>query len=242
MTKIKLLSQTDKTVTLRRTDFQALLAAAEEHVDLAGVEKHRAEEKRLGWDVARRNYLTRGEADRALEGESLVRIWREKRGMTQRAVSEAAQVAVSYLAEIESGKKPGSRDALQRIGQILEVPLEQLTNAGAPSLQPVTRSEKAAERLAKLAETTADRDRLAEEARVIVREWLDIAERDGVRHQVRAAIWSLRSLVTDLSSNWARIAIKKDQDNDQEGARRARRIANVLDAATDPLSEESRDI
>lgn len=201
MTKIKLLAETAKTVTLRRADFQALLAAAEDNADLAAVERHRAEEERVGWDVAKRNYLTREDAERALDGESLVRIWREKRGMTQRALAEAAQVTVSYLAEIEGGKKPGSRDALQRLAQMLEVPMENLAEKAEPSLQPVTRSEKAAARLAKLTEETGDRDRLAAEARLIVREWLEIAEQSGLRHQVRATVGALIDKLESATTN-----------------------------------------
>lgn len=242
MTKIKLLSQTDKTVTLRRADFQALLAAAEDHVDLAAVETHRAEEKRLGWDVAKRNYLTRDESERALEGESLVRIWREKRGMTQRALAEAAQVAVSYLAEIEGGKKPGSRDALQRLAQILDVPMESLArkSLSEPSFRPVARSEKAAERLAKRAEESGDRDRLADDARAIVGEWLAIAERDGVRHQVKVAVELLASIATATKDEWRRRSIERDHIGDTDAARHMRRRCNALDAAIEALHAERR--
>jgi transcriptional regulator with XRE-family HTH domain len=240
MTKIKVLAQTDKTVTLRRADFQALLAAAEDNVDLAAVDKHRAEEKRVGWDVAKRNYLSRSEAERGLDGENLVRIWREKRGMTQRALAEAAQVTVSYLAEIEGGKKPGSRDALQRLAQILEVPMESLAERPEPSLRPVTRSEKAAERLARLAEEGGGRDRLADEAHTIVSEWLEIAERDGVRHQVKAAIGTLESIITAISTEWAERSIEQDRIHDTGTARRLKRISDALEAAIDVLHAEYR--
>ncbi|HVA12407.1 MAG TPA: helix-turn-helix domain-containing protein [Stellaceae bacterium] len=233
MTRIKLLAETEKTVTLRRIDFQALLQAAEDNADLAAVERHRAEEKRLGWDVAKRNYLTRKEAERILEGENSIRVWREKRGMTQRALADATQVAVSYLAEIEGGKKPGSREALQRTAQILEVPMESLGESSAPSLRPVTRAEKAAARLVRLAEETEDRDRLAEEARVIVREWREIAAREGLRHQVKAAIGATESLVTDSYRYWIELA--DDHVADPGAAKRMRRIAAALDAALDAL-------
>ena len=201
MTKIRVLAETEKTVTLRRSDFRALLAAAENNTDLAAVEGHRAEEKRLGWDVAKRNYLTREESDRALDGENLVRSWREKRGMTQRALAEAAQVTVSYLSEIEGGKKPGSRDALQRLAQILEVPIESLVEKAEPTLQPVTRSGQAAMRLSKLAEEIGDGDRLADEARQVIREWLEVAERNGLRHQVRAAVGALVDTLESAASS-----------------------------------------
>jgi transcriptional regulator with XRE-family HTH domain len=242
MMRIKLLAETDKTVTLRRADFQALLQAAEDNVDLAAVETHSAEEKRVGWDAAKRNYLTRDETERLLDGESPIRVWREKRGMTQRALAEAAQVSVSYLAEIEGGKKPGSRDALQRLVQILEVPMESLAAKSDLPWLPVTRSEKAAERLGKLAEQGGDRDRLADEARAIVSEWLEIAEKDGVRHQVRAAIGTLESITTAISTDWARRSIEQDRIHDTGASRRMKRISDALEAAIDALATEYRKI
>lgn len=239
MSRIRLLAQTSNTVTLRRADFQALLEAAENNVDLAAVERHRAEEKRVGWDVAKRNYLTREEAERALEGESLIRIWREKRGVTQRALAEAAQVPVSYLSEIEGGKKPGSRGALQSIAEILELPMELLTSnpvdGPKPMLHPLTRSQKAAAKLEKLAEESPDRDRLAGEAHAIVAEWLAIAERDGVRHQVRLAIGTLDSLIQAKAKEWIDRA---DQPRNAATAKRMKQVSDALEAAVDALDIE----
>ncbi len=133
MSAIKPLAETPETVTLTRADFNALLSAAEDAADLASVEVHRAYEDRVGWETARRNYLTSDEARRLLDGVSAVRIWREKRGMTQRALAEAAAVAVGYLAEIEGGKKPGTAGALCRIARVLDVPMEHLVVEGAPA-------------------------------------------------------------------------------------------------------------
>ncbi|MGD0434210.1 MAG: helix-turn-helix transcriptional regulator, partial [Acetobacteraceae bacterium] len=115
MTAIKPLTQTKETVTLKRVDFEALLRKAEDAADLAAVDAHRAYEDRVGWETARRNYLVADEARRLLDGENPVRLWREKRGLKQRTLAEAAEMAVSYLAEIEGGKKPGSSSALRRI-------------------------------------------------------------------------------------------------------------------------------
>jgi DNA-binding XRE family transcriptional regulator len=132
MSAIKPLAETPETVTLTRSDFNALLSAAEDAADLASVGAHRAYEDRVGWETARRNYLTGDEARRLLDGTSAIRVWREKRGMTQRALAEAAEVAVGYLAEIEGGKKPGSAGALYRIAGVLDVPMEELVVQEAP--------------------------------------------------------------------------------------------------------------
>jgi transcriptional regulator with XRE-family HTH domain len=239
MTKIRLLAQTDKTVTLRRADFQALLEAAEDNADLAAVVKHRAEEQRLGWDVAKRNYLTREETERLLDGESPVRVWREKSGIRQGALALAAGVRVGYLAEIEGGKKPGSTSALQSVAKILEIPMELLADdpveSAKPILLPITRSKGAAARLNKLAEKSGNLDHVAAEARTIVAEWLEIAERDGLRHQVKAAVGALEALILAMAKERAERA---NQLGDNTAAKKVRRVSDALEAAWDALGIE----
>ena len=227
---------------LRRTDYEELLRAAEDAADLAAVQVHRDYEDRVGWETARRNYLTSDEAQRLLNGESPVRVWREKRGMKQRDLAEAAEVAVSYLAEIEAGKKPGSTGAMQRIAGILDVPFSDLTGAQVESegLRPVNRSEDAARRLADLADGGGDRERLEDEARAIVAEWRAIAKRNGVQHQIGAAIEVLRSTVTAISTDRARRSIELEQEREIRAARKLQRASDALEAATDVLRDEYR--
>ncbi len=112
---IKVLRETPKTITIARSDFEALLQAAEDAEDLAAVAAHDAEEARLGKEVARRDYLTGDEVVALLKGASPLKIWRKKRGLSQRTLAVAAGVQPGYLAEIETGKKPGSADALHRL-------------------------------------------------------------------------------------------------------------------------------
>jgi hypothetical protein len=70
MNVIKPLSQTRDAITLRRSDFDALVRSADNAADLAAVDAHRAYEDRVGWETARRNYLTVDQARRLLDGES----------------------------------------------------------------------------------------------------------------------------------------------------------------------------
>jgi ribosome-binding protein aMBF1 (putative translation factor) len=140
MNLIKPLAETEQSVTLSRADFEALVNAAEDAVDIAAVRAHHAYEDRVGWESARRSYLTGAEARRLLDGESAVRVWREKRGMTQRALADATSIAVSYLAEIEGGKKPGSAAALCQIAKELGVPMENLVGNAMPPHRRAARS------------------------------------------------------------------------------------------------------
>lgn len=237
MTTIKPMAETTETVTLKRADFEALLNAAEDAVDLTAVEAHRAYEDRVGWETARRNYLTADEARRLLDGESPVRVWRQKRGIKQRTLAEAAEVSVSYLAEIEGGKKPGSFSALQRIAGVLGIPTENLMDlprAGA-RIQPMDRCQTAVERLVKCAEAGNDRDRLADEADLIISEWQTLATREGWSHQLRAIIQALWLRAVDVSTEWASQSIALKDDGDPNSGRRLQRAANSLEAAIDEL-------
>jgi transcriptional regulator with XRE-family HTH domain len=64
-----------------------------------------------------------------LDGESPLKVWREKRGRSQRELAAAAGVSPAHLAEIETGRKPGSVLALARLARALEVQIEDLIMA-----------------------------------------------------------------------------------------------------------------
>ena len=125
----KPLRRSRDTVTLRRADWESLVEMLEDAEDVAAVAARRAQEATLGRDVARRDYLTGDELQRLLDWESPVRLWREKRGLSQRALAQAAGVSPSYLAEIETGRKPGSVEAIANLARALEVPMEHLVSS-----------------------------------------------------------------------------------------------------------------
>jgi mRNA interferase RelE/StbE len=127
MNAIKLLAETTDTVTISRTDLENLIQAAEDAEDMAAVRMRRRHEESLGgYEIAKANYLTGVEAKRILAGESPVRIWREKRGLTQRALAQTSGIQAGYLNEIESGKKPGSLAAHTALASALGITLDDL--------------------------------------------------------------------------------------------------------------------
>lgn len=126
MNAIRVVDETDSTVTVRREDWLELLAALEDAEDRAAVNERKAKEHLLGKDVVRGDYFTADEALRLLDGVNPLRIWREKRGFSQRALAKAVGIASSYLAEMETGRKRGSDDVYRRLGGFLRVPPEDL--------------------------------------------------------------------------------------------------------------------
>jgi ribosome-binding protein aMBF1 (putative translation factor) len=127
----KPIGETSSTVTLRKRDWRALIARLEDLEDAAAIAERRAHEAKVGKEVARRDYLTGDEVRRILDDESPVKVWREKRELSQRELGEQAGVSSSYLAEIETGKKPGSAEALRKLPRVLAIPMENLVSGPA---------------------------------------------------------------------------------------------------------------
>jgi DNA-binding XRE family transcriptional regulator len=121
---IQLLAETADTVTLRRSDFEALLEELEDAEDSNAVLQHDLEAARGDHKTPP---LTVDEFDRLVTGENRVKVWRQKMDMTQRQLAEYAHVSQSQLAEIEKGTKTGSVDTLKKIAQALNISLDALT-------------------------------------------------------------------------------------------------------------------
>jgi DNA-binding XRE family transcriptional regulator len=116
------------TVTLSRTEYEALLERIQDAEDKAAIDRLEARIANEGFDVATRNYLPLGLMQRLLKGEHPIRVWRAHRGLTREMLAERAGVAPSYVTEIETGRKPGSFDALARLGHALDISLDDLAS------------------------------------------------------------------------------------------------------------------
>lgn len=127
MNAIHPLSETTDTVTLARADYIALLDALEDAEDLAAVREVDARVSR-----GESEFLPFEFAERLIAGESPVRVWREHRGMTAKALAAQAAVSPTYLSEIEAGKKPGSLDAMAKIARALGMSLDDLVHTAPP--------------------------------------------------------------------------------------------------------------
>jgi transcriptional regulator with XRE-family HTH domain len=60
---------------------------------------------------------------RANQFGNLLRRWRDQRGMTQGTLAERAGVSSRHLSFLETGKAQPSREMVQRLGAVLQVPL-----------------------------------------------------------------------------------------------------------------------
>lgn len=64
--------------------------------------------------------------DRLLSGASPIKVYREYRGMSQKALAAAIDISPVYLSQIETGRRVGSAKTLASIAQALEVSLDDL--------------------------------------------------------------------------------------------------------------------
>lgn len=95
-------------VTIAREEYERLLEAAEDLADIAAYDRAKAA-LAAGDD----ELIPAAFADRLIAGESPVRVYRELRGLTQVALSDASGVNRVQIANIESGSKRGSIDTLR---------------------------------------------------------------------------------------------------------------------------------
>lgn len=65
-------------------------------------------------------------ANRIIDGENKVKVWRTYRRMTARDLATAAGVTPPYISEIEGDKKEGSVSVLKKIAAALRVDLDDL--------------------------------------------------------------------------------------------------------------------
>lgn len=113
-------------VTLKRRDYEALIDRVEDADDRVTIAAAEAREKALGLKAARADALPLDLVKALADGTHPVRVWRRHRQLTLQDLSAATDIAQSYLTEIETGKKPGSLDAMIKIAAALKVSLDDL--------------------------------------------------------------------------------------------------------------------
>ena len=64
--------------------------------------------------------------DRLLAGESPVKVWREHRGLTQRALAAHTGLNFTYLSQLETGARKGSTQTMKKLAGTLNVDIDDL--------------------------------------------------------------------------------------------------------------------
>lgn len=64
--------------------------------------------------------------NRLLAGDNPVKVWREHRGLSQRALAGRARLNFTYLSQIETGARKGPVRTMQKLAEALGVDLGDL--------------------------------------------------------------------------------------------------------------------
>ena len=122
MIVVEPIALTEDTAVLRRRDYDALIKAYEDAADALALADVRARE-----GAGNAEYVPVEIAEKIfVAGEHPVRVWREHRGLSLGALARKADIAQSYVSEIEHGRKPGSVRALAALAKALRVDVEDL--------------------------------------------------------------------------------------------------------------------
>ena len=65
--------------------------------------------------------------DRLLAGENAVKVWREYRGLTQRALAARTGLNFAYLSQIETGARKGTTATMKKLAEALGIDLDDVT-------------------------------------------------------------------------------------------------------------------
>ncbi|MBL3552573.1 helix-turn-helix transcriptional regulator [Rhodovulum sulfidophilum] len=108
-------------VTIPRGEYERLRAAAEDLADIQAANQVKAD-----LAAGKEELIPLEFADRLIDGESPVRVYRALRGLTQAALAEKAGVNRVTVAELETGRKQGSAQTLKKIADALGVTVDDL--------------------------------------------------------------------------------------------------------------------
>ena len=98
-------------------DFQRLVHDAEMLEDIRAYDKAKAKNEQT---------FPATVADRLIDRENPIRVFRQHRGLTQQQLAKVVRIARAYLTQLETGKKQGSVAVLKAIAKTLRVDLDDI--------------------------------------------------------------------------------------------------------------------
>lgn len=105
------------TVTIPRAEYERLLEIAEDAADERAVADFRADPK---------PGLSSEFVARMLDGESLVKLWREHRGLSIADLAKSAGVHRVSISKVEAGDRSLGLEMAQKIASVLQVSVDDL--------------------------------------------------------------------------------------------------------------------
>ena len=111
----------ERLVLMSEEEYERLLDQLDEKAAIAAVDRFN---RKL---AAREEELLPSEfVYRILDGANKVLAWCEYRGLSAKALAEAAGITQPYLSQIESGKRDGTIGTMKKIAEALKVTVDEL--------------------------------------------------------------------------------------------------------------------
>lgn len=114
-------SNGERLVVMPEEEYERLLDAADEAAAVAAVDRF---EQKLA--AGEEEFIPAEYVYRMLDGENRVAVWREFRGLTAKALAEAAGITQAYLSQIETGKRDGTIGTMKKIADALKLTIDDL--------------------------------------------------------------------------------------------------------------------
>lgn len=111
----------ERLVLLPEADYTRLVEAREMADDVAAFD---AAKRKLADGTE--ELLPAAFAKRLLKGENPIRVWRDHRGMTAKALAAKAGLGQAYVSQVETGVRDGTVDTLKKIAAALDVTLDDI--------------------------------------------------------------------------------------------------------------------
>ena len=108
----------ERMVVLPLNEYEQLCEAAE---NLADIQAFDEAKRRL--EEGMEELIPAEFADRIIDGENPVRVWREFRGLSVKELAEKAEISGAYLSQIEGGSREGSISTLKALATALSLDL-----------------------------------------------------------------------------------------------------------------------
>lgn len=109
------------TITIDRAEYDRLVSIAEDAEDLRSVADWRA---RLA--AGEEEMIPAAFANRILDGEHPIRVWREYRGFSQVELARRSGINRVVIADVEAGRKGGSLATFKAVADALGVTIDDL--------------------------------------------------------------------------------------------------------------------
>jgi DNA-binding XRE family transcriptional regulator len=111
----------ERLAVIPEAEYRVLVEAAEDREDVGAVRAFDAALARGDEELVPAQF-----ANRILDGENKVRVWREYRGLQVKTLAEETGLAASYISQIETGVRAGTVESYKKIAAALKVGLDDI--------------------------------------------------------------------------------------------------------------------